>query len=388
MLSKYIHELLYRYECVIIPEFGGILTKTESAKIDPETQVFYPPSKRLGFNSQLVENDGLLANHIASIDKTPYETALNYIKFEVKEWKDKLKKQDLSLENIGVFSLNSEGVILFEPDTNSNFLTDAFGLSAIGSHTITRNEEFEEEVIFDSISDHVAEKDIAVNTTVQRSLSPFYKYAAAIIILLAILGAFAIQILDLNKKGTQVALLQEGQDNEMNKIIQEATFEINNRLPDITIKVKNEDDILDENMDVSDNDIQTAPTKPRVQIKKERIDQALANSTTTDTEEKTSIEPKTDTTLTTNTTQIDDPVAVLDNEYKFHIIAGAFREPSNAEKKVRQLKSKGFNATIVGINKWNLTQVAFGSYATKEEAQAALQTIKRNEAKDAWLLIR
>ncbi|MCK5537667.1 MAG: hypothetical protein KAI79_12630, partial [Bacteroidales bacterium] len=63
MLSKYIRDLLYRYECVIIPEFGGLLTKTISTKIDEETNTFYPPTKQLGFNSQLIENDGLLANH-------------------------------------------------------------------------------------------------------------------------------------------------------------------------------------------------------------------------------------------------------------------------------------------------------------------------------------
>ncbi len=408
MLSKYIHELLYRYECVIIPEFGGILTKTTSATIDPETHTFYPPSKRLGFNSQLVENDGLLAHHIASVDKVPYETALNFIKFEVTEWKTKLENQDLSLENIGTFSLNSEGKILFEPDPNSNFLTDSFGLQSLETHTVTRNGEMEEVHPFDTLSDTVAENEIAVNTAVRREIAPFYKYAAAIIILLAIIGAFAIQILDLNKKDLQVASLKKDNDAEINRIIQEATFEINSRLPDITIKVKNEDDIIDDNDSIiENNDMQNIVNTSRVQIKQDRINEILAKkkeeTTTVEaqaTQTKDVTKPKTDTNTKVETTPVNaitktektaptsDYNSSSNTNLKYHIIAGAFRDVANASKKVNQLKAKGYDAHIVGVNKWQLTQVAFSSFATKAAAQQALQSIKKKEAKDAWLLVK
>ena len=402
MLSKYVHELLYRYECVIIPEFGGILTKTESAKIDPETHTFYPPSKRLGFNSQLTENDGLLANHIASVDKIPYETALNYIKFEVEEWKSKLQKQDLNLENIGVFTLNAEGKILFEPDPNSNFLTAAFGLSTVDSHTVTRSGETEEESVYYTMSDIISEDEIAVNTTVRREISSFHKYAAAIIILLAIVGAFAIQILNLNKQEDQVAILKKDEEAKINKIIQEATFEITNKLPDITIKVRNEDGVIEYNDVLPDSVMQNNINKSRVKIKQERIDKALAqkkiktdiNAESEDTSLKVEIE---ENAVLSNETPIDyQEKQVASSETstnkvenaKYHIIAGAFRETANAIKKVNQLKAKGFDAHIVGTNKWQLTQVAFASYTTKEEAQKVLNTIKSNEAKDAWLLVK
>ena len=152
-LSKYIQDLLYRYECVIIPEFGGFLTKTVSAEIDEKSHTFYPPSKRLGFNSQLTENDGLLANYIASVDKISYEEALSRINLEVEEWQKKLSNEDIVLEEIGAFSLNKEKKLTFEPDPNANFLTDAFGLSNIVSPEISRGKEYmEAEVIFDSIS--------------------------------------------------------------------------------------------------------------------------------------------------------------------------------------------------------------------------------------------
>ena len=34
-LTGFIHELLYQYECVTIPQFGAFLTRAFDAKVDP-----------------------------------------------------------------------------------------------------------------------------------------------------------------------------------------------------------------------------------------------------------------------------------------------------------------------------------------------------------------
>ena len=43
-LDKYIEDLLYRNECVVIPNFGAFITSFNSAKIDNEG-IFTAPSK-------------------------------------------------------------------------------------------------------------------------------------------------------------------------------------------------------------------------------------------------------------------------------------------------------------------------------------------------------
>ena len=43
--DSYISDLLYRYDCVIVPEFGAFLSHTVSAEINGNT--FYPPKKIL-----------------------------------------------------------------------------------------------------------------------------------------------------------------------------------------------------------------------------------------------------------------------------------------------------------------------------------------------------
>ena len=98
-LSNYISDLLYRYECVIVPNFGGFVTNNQSAKIDKISQTLQPPYKQITFNSHLKNNDGLLANHIAAAEKIPYECALNFIQFEIESWQKKLINEELELED-------------------------------------------------------------------------------------------------------------------------------------------------------------------------------------------------------------------------------------------------------------------------------------------------
>ncbi len=72
----------------------------------------------------------------------------------------------------------------------------------------------------------------------------------------------------------------------------------------------------------------------------------------------------------------------------FHVIAGAFRFPENANRKLNQLLQEGYDARILGVNKWNLTVVSYGSFSSRDEALENLSQIKKNVAKDSWLLIQ
>lgn len=352
-LSNYISDLLYRYECVIIPEFGGFLTKTISARIDEKTQVIYPPSKKLSFNAQLKENDGLLANHVAVSEKIPYDSALNYILFEVENWQKKLQNESVELDGIGIFSINNEQKILFEPDPEANFLIDSFGLSTVSTSQITRKDYMDQEVVFESISDLVGAQQVEKAKSKKLPLIPILRYAAIFAILLTVGIILGKQILINNASLEKLALTKEEQEKMLNERIQEATFEINKALPAINLYLKKEN------------------PEPQEAVKKSvKTSNNVYNS-------------ENETTL--NSKSNNAPLSV---KKPYHIIAGAFREPANATKKINQLTKKGFPAHIVGKNKFNLTQVAFESYATMEEAKIALVKIHQTEAKDAWIRIK
>ena len=98
-LSPYIKDLLYRYECVIIPGFGAFLANYTSATIDADSSTFYPPGKTISFNRQLQTNDGLLANYVASVEGTSYELALQKIRNFTDDECDKHIKEAFNLWN-------------------------------------------------------------------------------------------------------------------------------------------------------------------------------------------------------------------------------------------------------------------------------------------------
>ena len=230
-LETYISDLLYRYDCVTVPAFGAFLTHRVSAKIHETTHAFYPPKKALSFNEQLQNNDGLLANYIADVEKLPYEVAVEKIAKHVKSIKSYLVEgETIAFENIGELILNKEGKINFEPSLHINYLTDAFGLSQLTSIDITR-EVYKEEA-------EAIEKVIPLTITPEKRKSrPYLKYAAIALIALTV-GGFAASNYYVNGIENHNQLAQEEANQRLDVKVQEATFIIDNPLPAATLSVE------------------------------------------------------------------------------------------------------------------------------------------------------
>jgi len=230
LLENYIRDLLYRYECVTVPEFGAFLSQRVSATINESTNAFYPPRKQLSFNEQIQSNDGLLARYIADVEKIPFEIASQKISKRVKSLKSHLTEgETISLENIGELKLNNDYKIEFNPIYNLNYLTNAFGLAQFVSPAISR-EVYKEEV--DAI-----EKVIPLTITPEKRRSKSYlKYAAVGLIALTVGGLFSgNQYINDIKYQNQMA--QEEANAQLETRIQEATFIISNPLPAATLNV-------------------------------------------------------------------------------------------------------------------------------------------------------
>jgi len=296
-LANYINDLLYRYDCVIVPNFGGFVTHRIGAKLNSDSHTFYPPTKQIAFNSHLKHNDGLLINYVASAEQISFEKAATAISLSVLNWQNKIKTNAFTLDNLGTIALNEKQQIIFEPAKEINFLTASFGLSNVPTSLIKRQ-----------ITPTVPL--VAVVASEDKKVIPlFIKYAAAAAILLT-LGFVSYNGIQENKQNKTAA----NQQRALEKKIQTATFIIANPLPTLELNVVKE---------------------------------------------------------------ISKP---------YHVVAGAFQFPENADRKVKQLISKGFNAKIIGVNDWGLTQVTFDSYARRNDAINSLNKIKRTVSKDAWLL--
>ena len=229
-LETYISDLLYRYECVTVPNFGAFLSQRVPATVHESTNAFYPPKKQLSFNEQIQTNDGLLANYIADAEKIPFEAATLKISKRVKSLKSSLiEGETLSLQNIGDLKLNSEGKIEFNPSYHLNYLTDAFGLSQLVSPAVTR-EVYKEEA-------ETIEKVIPLTITPEkRKTKSYFKYAAIALIALTI-GGFGASKYYADSVATHNQIAQEEANNQLENKIQEATFVISNPLPAATLNV-------------------------------------------------------------------------------------------------------------------------------------------------------
>ncbi|PIQ22228.1 MAG: sporulation protein [Cytophagales bacterium CG18_big_fil_WC_8_21_14_2_50_42_9] len=129
MIQAHIHKLLFDHDCVIIPDFGGLITHYEAARIHPVKHAFLPPSKRVAFNEKLKINDGLLINTYGYDHHISSEEAQMQVAEFVRQLQEELfTTQRFELKGVGLFRLNQEQRIEFEYIQNDNFLSDSFGL--------------------------------------------------------------------------------------------------------------------------------------------------------------------------------------------------------------------------------------------------------------------
>lgn len=80
-------------------------------------------------------------------------------------------------------------------------------------------------------------------------------------------------------------------------------------------------------------------------------------------------------------------LTVKEEKMSYHIMAGAFRDEKNAQKKFKELSSQGYKARRIPQNKHGLFPVLYGSYATFAEAEKASQEIQKTVNPDAWVLV-
>jgi hypothetical protein len=232
-IAVYISDLLYRHECVVVPDFGAFISRRVPAQHFASSHTIYPPKKGLSFNAQIKQNDGLLANYIASAAKLSYEESVqgirDYVRFLDQEIED---SGSITLHKVGRFSRNEEKSLQFTPMYLVNYLPEAFGLSSHETYavdrvpvvsTLEKGEEFADKTPV-----------IALETTKTNS-SSWVRYAA--------MGAVIFGLIFAGFKGYEKqinddALAVEQMSREIvNAKIESASFIIKEPLPSITIDV-------------------------------------------------------------------------------------------------------------------------------------------------------
>lgn len=329
--DKYISELLFTADCVIIPGFGGFITGILPAGIHPGYPIIYPPSKSILFNPKLTQNDGLLVSTVAQGENISYQEALTLITAEVENYKNTLRTEKLLIiEKVGTFHPGDEGNILFEQDMNINYLEDSFGLHNLVCLPL-RDEKPELAGEITPIHSQPSLPGLSIRQRVYR-----VGKVAAIPVFLSLGSLFFYQ-----------------------DLIHDPHISYNSFF-------------LLKHTEKSVKPVQKSKTKT-IQINKPVIKQ--------DAEKTVSATAASEKPVVRTTTRNTEKAGV-----KYFIIGGAFRSIENAEKFVEQLQRKGFKPEIAGATPAGLTLVSCFATTDPSEAEKQLRIIQEKENDQAWIL--
>ena len=351
-IEKHISALLFEHDCVIIPDFGGFVCNYSSAGVNPAKHQFSPPFKKISFNRNLKNNDGLLANQVSVAEGISYSDSNRAIAEFVQHLNHELAVSGrVELENIGAFYPGEEHTLLFEQDDTVNYLPDSFGLSSFSSPAIKR--EPIERKIGKQLKDKVVIPSKEKTTGVPRrgkALRYILPVAAVLVISFLLWLPF------------QMGMLKNMDYSSLNPFAPK---------PEPRYKA-------------------SETTLPDADVNKENISGLLALASAPDTARYLNIVIGGQLPIVVQLKDDAAPVTKPKHKTKagnkhFQIVGGAFAVPENAEKFLRKLVSMGYDASILDIKGKALRFVSYGGFSTREEALHAMDKIRAVQG-DVWLM--
>lgn len=393
-LEKYIYQLLFQHDCVIVPKFGAFISHPISTTLHPEDQTILPPYKSISFTASLATNDGVLAHTYAENEHLDIQTANEMLAGDVDQWNSRLAKgETIVLDKIGSFKTTSDGILQFEPHTTENFLIDSFGLKPLKpQHIIKQNIEA------------AMEKPNKKWSTL---------LAAASIIPILVGGYFYFntpqpvqKYVDHQWSGVILPVIKEAAPNLINNepeinVIEEADNSIHN-LPttiedplayvkkgaSITLPSSQPQDSIVSKLEITvveEKQLNEDEKEVKAIIKNTKVENKASDSSKAVTDKK-EVAKKETTTKSTAEKKEDTPLKTVTNPKKYQIIAASLRQPEEAKRMLDYLKGEGYkNANVVYV-KGRYYYVTYDSFDSKDAASKYLNDLHKNRP-DAWVRI-
>lgn len=354
-IARYINDLLYNHDCVIIPGLGGFVCSYRPAKIHPVQHQFYPPSKTILFNRELQNNDGLLANRMVSLENISYEEALKSIGAFVNEMMAALNDGTrVRMEQIGIFHLDEEGNIQFEQDHRVNHLKNAYGLPGLVSPPVIRQRQTVYQPAVPVFRDRKPQRT-------SRGSRKAVRWSLVVIPSALLFGLIAFNMNSFKQAVTNETSLFP-------------FFETRTEQP-VTVQQAENNHATVLSLDISD---QNTAKEGESEIN-EDITENIAPVSKTETEE-IKAGPVADAK--------PEPVKkeVLPAVKQYYLIAGSFAEVENAENLMSEYRDKGYEPAVIGKASNGYHRVSIAAYPDKREALAELRRVRDLYNPNVWLL--
>lgn len=345
-----ISELLYTHDYVVVPGFGGFVSRPQNAHYSLSRETLFPPSKSILFNVQLKQNDGILANWLKEKINCDFSQATKHLEEFALHCKMLLDtKRRLEFDNLGLFYLDFENNICFEPKIDVNFLIDSFGLSPVSLKEIDSSSEPQITKTVIETHDRFVKAEASDKLPVKQRN---YKRIAALAIAIPVIGlAILFAVNQMKPYNNSFANLFGGANEAAySPVAYNASF----------------------------NQLEVKPSASYV------VD-ANGYAGITLFEDKhvaVNISAVSTESHTVSTNAVCKP---LNMAGKYQVVMGCFSVEQNARKLIKKLAAKNLNAAISGTNAKGMFVVSCGSFDTKDNAVQLLQSIK-SEHPSAWVM--
>ncbi|MEO6883954.1 MAG: SPOR domain-containing protein [Bacteroidia bacterium] len=341
-ISQHISDLLFDHDCVVVPTLGGFVSNYSHAVVHPILHTFEPPSKKIVFNKNLQNNDGLLADSICRVEKINFQEASKIIFSFVENCKKEIAQGNrVTIEKVGILFSDIEGNLQFEHDKNTNYSTDSFGLTTFYSPAILR--ENYQQKIEKKFKDRAPIENRPKKNQLKR-----YVVIAIVVPVLALLIWLPLK----------TNFFQDTNYASLNPFSKKITAEYVPSKNNFSANIQKNN---------SANTFITTPNNNGVSTLH------LTNNNSESILVRIKSSGKT-TDFSTSTIQKN-----------YHVIGGCFTYLENAQRLVKKLQSENISAEIIGKNEQGLNVVSLGNYATQQEAENALPNF-RSQNPGAWVL--
>ncbi len=368
-IGKYISDLLFDKDVVILPNFGAFTKKYIPARFVPELKRVEKPSKIADFDESNKKDDNVLAEYIAKKENIDVSKAKSFIDSFVKEMNDKLKSgKAVEIEKIGKFSPKAGGKgISFEPDKSTNYLNDSIGMGESTKEPEKKADKKKEEEKPQEIKTEKGKKETEedkkgtvadkqkADTEKKKSEEPVSKKP---------------KTKKIKKKKEKKDSTEK--DPQLSPAMKWIAFVAIPLLVIIIIVAINHKYIIEDgkiNLNIFSKTETPKTTTPDLDIAVE----------TEETAEEKVEKPE----------EVRPPHEPEPGKDIYHVVVGSFIEKHKADLFVEDLREQGAErASVFEQTPGGYYRVSYGFYYSMQEAESNLDRIKQSVSQNAWILKR
>ncbi|MBW6478764.1 MAG: HU family DNA-binding protein [Bacteroidales bacterium] len=376
-IGKYISELLFENDFVILPDVGEFSTTYIPAKFVPELKKVESPSKVITFNESNKAGGGLLIEYIASKENISSGEAREFITNFVSEMNNSLKSgKKVELDNVGVFSMSESGQLVFDADTSINYLADSAGMASVKEPAKKSEEEAKTELdkaLEDAKTDEPPKPPVAEEPQEVESTQPVYK---------------SEEVSQPEKPREKIvipptpgkkSMEKKKQTSGLSPAIKWVALTVVPLLIIIIVLALNYDYLFGEKSVFRSREV--APEPARVETPAPApVEQAAPV-------EEQQAAPVAETPAPAQRTAT--PATPEPGRRVYHIIAGSFEEEHAAIILAEELRNRGaVNARVFPVNPLGFYRVSYGFYYDLNEAEQMLKVVQEDVNASSWILHR